>query len=129
MQDLLTQALEYIKGQETGMTALKLASLTLEGYPQVSVQRHGRFLFPSCHDFHEHSFKENKERQIETPRLQKVFMYLQTTVHTEQNINSLRILFLLKLQIICLFVSSFFPTLFDVDAFSHVCIYTGIKIQ
>ncbi|KAF0046069.1 hypothetical protein F2P81_002598 [Scophthalmus maximus] len=34
LQDLLTQALEHIKGQETGMTALKLASLTLEGPTQ-----------------------------------------------------------------------------------------------
>ncbi|XP_062268710.1 N-alpha-acetyltransferase 25, NatB auxiliary subunit isoform X2 [Platichthys flesus] len=34
LQDLLTQALEYINGQETGITALKLASLTLEGYKQ-----------------------------------------------------------------------------------------------
>uniref|UniRef100_A0A4W6DFL4 N-alpha-acetyltransferase 25, NatB auxiliary subunit n=1 Tax=Lates calcarifer TaxID=8187 RepID=A0A4W6DFL4_LATCA len=32
---LLISALEHIKGQETGMTALKLASLTLEGYAQV----------------------------------------------------------------------------------------------
>lgn len=37
LQDLLTQATEHIKGQETVMTALKLASLTLEGFPQVSV--------------------------------------------------------------------------------------------
>lgn len=36
MQDLLTQALEHIKGQETGITALKLASLSLDEYPQVS---------------------------------------------------------------------------------------------
>uniref|UniRef100_A0A665UD52 N-alpha-acetyltransferase 25, NatB auxiliary subunit n=1 Tax=Echeneis naucrates TaxID=173247 RepID=A0A665UD52_ECHNA len=36
LQDLLTQALEHIKGQETGMTALKLASLTLEGHTEVS---------------------------------------------------------------------------------------------
>lgn len=34
LQDLLTQALEHIKGQESGITALKLASLTLEEYPQ-----------------------------------------------------------------------------------------------
>uniref|UniRef100_A0AAQ6A1W2 N-alpha-acetyltransferase 25, NatB auxiliary subunit n=1 Tax=Amphiprion ocellaris TaxID=80972 RepID=A0AAQ6A1W2_AMPOC len=31
LQDLLNQALEHIKGQEIGMTALKLAGLTLEG--------------------------------------------------------------------------------------------------
>uniref|UniRef100_A0A671UI53 N-alpha-acetyltransferase 25, NatB auxiliary subunit n=1 Tax=Sparus aurata TaxID=8175 RepID=A0A671UI53_SPAAU len=31
LQDLLTQALEHIKGQETGLTALKLASLSLDG--------------------------------------------------------------------------------------------------
>uniref|UniRef100_A0A7N6FEB3 N(alpha)-acetyltransferase 25, NatB auxiliary subunit n=1 Tax=Anabas testudineus TaxID=64144 RepID=A0A7N6FEB3_ANATE len=35
LQDLLMQALEHIKGQETGMTALKLASLTIEGNTQV----------------------------------------------------------------------------------------------
>uniref|UniRef100_A0A673CPJ8 N-alpha-acetyltransferase 25, NatB auxiliary subunit n=1 Tax=Sphaeramia orbicularis TaxID=375764 RepID=A0A673CPJ8_9TELE len=34
LQDLLTQALEHIKGQEMSITALKLASLTLEGYTQ-----------------------------------------------------------------------------------------------
>uniref|UniRef100_A0A7N6ASF8 N-alpha-acetyltransferase 25, NatB auxiliary subunit n=1 Tax=Anabas testudineus TaxID=64144 RepID=A0A7N6ASF8_ANATE len=34
LQDLLMQALEHIKGQETGMTALKLASLTIEGNTQ-----------------------------------------------------------------------------------------------
>ncbi|KAM9338182.1 N-alpha-acetyltransferase 25, NatB auxiliary subunit [Symphorus nematophorus] len=34
LQDLLTQALEHIKGQETSLTALKLASLSLEGYPE-----------------------------------------------------------------------------------------------
>ncbi|KAE8285398.1 N-alpha-acetyltransferase 25, NatB auxiliary subunit [Larimichthys crocea] len=34
LQDLLTQALEHIKGQETGITALKLASLSLDEYPQ-----------------------------------------------------------------------------------------------
>uniref|UniRef100_A0A3Q3WSY2 N-alpha-acetyltransferase 25, NatB auxiliary subunit n=1 Tax=Mola mola TaxID=94237 RepID=A0A3Q3WSY2_MOLML len=34
LQDLIAQALEHIKGQETGMTSLKLASLSLEGYPQ-----------------------------------------------------------------------------------------------
>uniref|UniRef100_A0A3B3YRW3 N(alpha)-acetyltransferase 25, NatB auxiliary subunit n=1 Tax=Poecilia mexicana TaxID=48701 RepID=A0A3B3YRW3_9TELE len=31
LQDLLTQAVEHIRGQESGITALKLASLTLEG--------------------------------------------------------------------------------------------------
>uniref|UniRef100_A0A3Q0SVE0 N-alpha-acetyltransferase 25, NatB auxiliary subunit n=1 Tax=Amphilophus citrinellus TaxID=61819 RepID=A0A3Q0SVE0_AMPCI len=36
LQDLLTQAMEHIKGQETVMTALKMASLTLEGHTQVS---------------------------------------------------------------------------------------------
>uniref|UniRef100_A0A669BZQ3 N-alpha-acetyltransferase 25, NatB auxiliary subunit n=1 Tax=Oreochromis niloticus TaxID=8128 RepID=A0A669BZQ3_ORENI len=36
LQDLLTQAMEHIKGQETAMTALKLATLTLEGCTQVS---------------------------------------------------------------------------------------------
>ncbi|XP_034402615.1 N-alpha-acetyltransferase 25, NatB auxiliary subunit isoform X2 [Cyclopterus lumpus] len=34
LQDLLTQALEYIKGQETGITALQLAGLSLEGNTQ-----------------------------------------------------------------------------------------------
>uniref|UniRef100_A0A667YIR6 N-alpha-acetyltransferase 25, NatB auxiliary subunit n=1 Tax=Myripristis murdjan TaxID=586833 RepID=A0A667YIR6_9TELE len=34
LQELLAQALEHIKGQETGMTALKLASFTLEGHTQ-----------------------------------------------------------------------------------------------
>uniref|UniRef100_A0A671UH60 N-alpha-acetyltransferase 25, NatB auxiliary subunit n=1 Tax=Sparus aurata TaxID=8175 RepID=A0A671UH60_SPAAU len=34
LQDLLTQALEHIKGQETGLTALKLASLSLDGCPE-----------------------------------------------------------------------------------------------
>ncbi|XP_076020070.1 N-alpha-acetyltransferase 25, NatB auxiliary subunit isoform X2 [Genypterus blacodes] len=34
LQDLLTQALEHIKGQETGMMALKLASLNLAGCTQ-----------------------------------------------------------------------------------------------
>ncbi|XP_005457964.1 N-alpha-acetyltransferase 25, NatB auxiliary subunit [Oreochromis niloticus] len=34
LQDLLTQAMEHIKGQETAMTALKLATLTLEGCTQ-----------------------------------------------------------------------------------------------
>ncbi|XP_068562515.1 N-alpha-acetyltransferase 25, NatB auxiliary subunit isoform X1 [Cebidichthys violaceus] len=34
LQDLLTQALEYIKGQEIGITALKLAGLSLEGQTQ-----------------------------------------------------------------------------------------------
>uniref|UniRef100_A0AAQ6A961 N-alpha-acetyltransferase 25, NatB auxiliary subunit n=1 Tax=Amphiprion ocellaris TaxID=80972 RepID=A0AAQ6A961_AMPOC len=34
LQDLLNQALEHIKGQEIGMTALKLAGLTLEGCTQ-----------------------------------------------------------------------------------------------
>uniref|UniRef100_A0A1A8PNE6 N-alpha-acetyltransferase 25, NatB auxiliary subunit n=1 Tax=Nothobranchius rachovii TaxID=451742 RepID=A0A1A8PNE6_9TELE len=34
LQDLLTQALEHIKGQEVGITALKLTSLTLEGCTQ-----------------------------------------------------------------------------------------------
>uniref|UniRef100_A0AAX7UVC8 N-alpha-acetyltransferase 25, NatB auxiliary subunit n=1 Tax=Astatotilapia calliptera TaxID=8154 RepID=A0AAX7UVC8_ASTCA len=36
LQDLLTQAMEHIKGQETAMTSLKLSTLTLEGYTQVS---------------------------------------------------------------------------------------------
>nr|XP_040053276.1 N-alpha-acetyltransferase 25, NatB auxiliary subunit [Gasterosteus aculeatus aculeatus] len=34
LQDLLTQALEFIKGQETGITAIKLAGLSLEGHTQ-----------------------------------------------------------------------------------------------
>ncbi|XP_078127281.1 N-alpha-acetyltransferase 25, NatB auxiliary subunit isoform X2 [Sander vitreus] len=34
LQDLLTQALDYIKGQETGVTALKLAGLSLEGHTE-----------------------------------------------------------------------------------------------
>lgn len=42
LQDVITQALEHIKGQETGITALKLASLSLEGYPEVSEQTHKR---------------------------------------------------------------------------------------
>lgn len=56
LQDLLTQTLEYIKGQETSITALKLAGLSLEGHTQVSVQSqtHEQFLSPFCHDFHEH---------------------------------------------------------------------------
>lgn len=44
LQDLLTQALEYIKEQEIGITALKLAGLSLEGPTEVSVQTHGHFL-------------------------------------------------------------------------------------
>uniref|UniRef100_A0A7N8YEV2 N-alpha-acetyltransferase 25, NatB auxiliary subunit n=1 Tax=Mastacembelus armatus TaxID=205130 RepID=A0A7N8YEV2_9TELE len=36
LQDLLAQAVEHIKGQETSITALKLATLTLEGHTQVS---------------------------------------------------------------------------------------------
>uniref|UniRef100_A0A8C9ZBL7 N-alpha-acetyltransferase 25, NatB auxiliary subunit n=1 Tax=Sander lucioperca TaxID=283035 RepID=A0A8C9ZBL7_SANLU len=36
LQDLLTQALDYIKGQETGVTALKLAGLSLEGHTEVT---------------------------------------------------------------------------------------------
>lgn len=36
LQDVINQALEHIKGQETGITALKLATLSLEGCPQVS---------------------------------------------------------------------------------------------
>lgn len=35
LQDVISQALEHIKGQETGITALKLATLSLEGCPQV----------------------------------------------------------------------------------------------
>lgn len=38
LQDVLTEALEHIRGQETGVTALKLAALTLEGSTQVSAQ-------------------------------------------------------------------------------------------
>lgn len=34
LQDLLTQALEHIKSQEAGLTALKLAGLTLEGHTE-----------------------------------------------------------------------------------------------
>lgn len=45
LQDLITQALEHIKGQETGITALKLACLSLEGYSQVSVQTNELFLY------------------------------------------------------------------------------------
>ena len=45
LQDLLAQALEHIKGQETGLTALKLASLSLDGCPEVSVHEHETFLF------------------------------------------------------------------------------------
>lgn len=45
LQDLLTQALEHIKGQETGLTALKLASLSLDGCPEVSVHEHEAFVF------------------------------------------------------------------------------------
>ncbi|XP_006804753.1 N-alpha-acetyltransferase 25, NatB auxiliary subunit [Neolamprologus brichardi] len=37
LQDLLTQAMEHIKGQETAMTSLKLSTLTLEGYTQEEV--------------------------------------------------------------------------------------------
>lgn len=40
LQDLISQAVEHIKGQETGLTALKLASLNLEGYPQVGFFGH-----------------------------------------------------------------------------------------
>ena len=46
LQDLLAEALEHIKGQETGITALKLASLTLEGYKQVSEQMWVPFFAP-----------------------------------------------------------------------------------
>uniref|UniRef100_A0A669AZL1 N-alpha-acetyltransferase 25, NatB auxiliary subunit n=1 Tax=Oreochromis niloticus TaxID=8128 RepID=A0A669AZL1_ORENI len=40
LQDLLTQAMEHIKGQETAMTALKLATLTLEGSGIPGQKRH-----------------------------------------------------------------------------------------
>lgn len=51
LQDVFTQALEHIKGQETGMTALKLASLSLEGHTQVSVQTREQSISPSSHSF------------------------------------------------------------------------------
>lgn len=38
LQDVISQALEHIKGQETGIAALKLAGLSLEGCPEVSTQ-------------------------------------------------------------------------------------------
>lgn len=38
LQDLLTQALEHIREKESGITAQKLANLTLEGCSQVSVK-------------------------------------------------------------------------------------------
>uniref|UniRef100_A0A672IWE5 N(alpha)-acetyltransferase 25, NatB auxiliary subunit n=1 Tax=Salarias fasciatus TaxID=181472 RepID=A0A672IWE5_SALFA len=41
LQDLLSEALEHIKGQETTVTALKLAALTLEGHTQVGVEEAG----------------------------------------------------------------------------------------
>uniref|UniRef100_A0A3Q1B4A5 N-alpha-acetyltransferase 25, NatB auxiliary subunit n=1 Tax=Amphiprion ocellaris TaxID=80972 RepID=A0A3Q1B4A5_AMPOC len=40
LQDLLNQALEHIKGQEIGMTALKLAGLTLEGSGIDGTRKH-----------------------------------------------------------------------------------------
>lgn len=49
LQDVITQALEHIKGQETGITALKLASLSLEGYPEVSEQTHKRRVSSRAH--------------------------------------------------------------------------------
>uniref|UniRef100_A0A3B5PYD5 N-alpha-acetyltransferase 25, NatB auxiliary subunit n=1 Tax=Xiphophorus maculatus TaxID=8083 RepID=A0A3B5PYD5_XIPMA len=38
LQDLLTQTVEHIRGQESGITALKLASLTLEGCSRVGAK-------------------------------------------------------------------------------------------
>lgn len=49
LQDVITQTLEHIKGQETGITALKLASLSLEGYPEVSEQTHKRRVSSRAH--------------------------------------------------------------------------------
>lgn len=55
LQDLLTQAMEHIMGQETAMTSLKLSTLTLEGYTQVSAEKN-MFLFCFC------SLNRNKHR-------------------------------------------------------------------
>lgn len=35
LQDVISQALDHIKGQETGMVALKLSSLTIDGHTEV----------------------------------------------------------------------------------------------
>ncbi len=67
LQDLLTQAMEHIKGQETGMTALKLASLTLEGYPQVS-------------DIHEHIYvSSNQQQHTQQNKLSVDFIFAEAT--------------------------------------------------
>lgn len=52
LQDLISQALVHIKGQETGITAIKLASLQLEGQPTVCFFSSSCIFlveFSSCH--------------------------------------------------------------------------------
>ena len=53
VQELITQALDYIKNQETEITAIKLSGLSLEGPTEVREQT-PRFIFSISLDFYKH---------------------------------------------------------------------------